>query len=96
MLKAYLKREKYGIMYGMSPARKPKRKLKKPPALRQLTPEELKEWRIKHDLSQGELATLLGVKQQTVSCWETGARKIPLYLSLLLDYLEKKVLNEQE
>ena len=74
-------------MYGMSPARKPKRELKKPP-LRQMTPEELKEWRLKYDLSQAELAELLGIKQQTVSCWETGTRKIPIYLSLLLDYLE--------
>ena len=34
----------------MSPARKPKRELKRPP-LRRMSGEELRAWRIKHDLS---------------------------------------------
>ena len=74
------------------PARRPKRKLKKPP-LRRMTGEELRAWRIEHDLSQAELAELLGVKQNTISHWETGSRKTPYYLPLLLEYLEEKILN---
>ena len=73
---------------GMSPARKPRRKLPKPP-LRRMSGEELRAWRIKHDLSQAELAELLGVGQNTISQWELEKRKIPPYLSLLLDYLEQ-------
>ena len=73
------------------PARRPKRKLKKPP-LRRMSGEELRAWRIKHDLSQAELAELLGVNQSTISHWEIGYRTIPLYLPLLLEYLEEKVL----
>jgi len=73
---------------GMSPARKPRKELKKPP-LRRMTGEELRAWRIKHDLSQAELAELLGVGQNTISRWEQGKRSVPLYLPLLLKYLEE-------
>ena len=72
----------------MSPARKPRRKLKKPP-LKRMSGEELRTWRIKHDLSQAELAELLGINQKTISFWELEKRKIPNYMSLLLEYLEK-------
>ncbi len=71
------------------PARRPRRKLKKPP-LRRMTGEELRAWRIKHDLSQAELAELLGVKQSAISRWETGKHSIPPYLHIVLSYLEKK------
>ena len=73
------------------PAKRPKRKLKKPP-LRQMSGEELRKWRLKHDLSQAELAELLGVAQQTVSRWESGSRKIPPYMCYLLEYIEEKLL----
>ena len=73
----------------MSPARKPKRELKKPP-LRRMSGEELRAWRIKHDLSQAELAELLGVKQSTISGWELNKRKIPPFLFLSLLFLEKE------
>ena len=73
----------------MSPARKPKRELKRPP-LRRMSGEELRAWRIKHDLSQAELAELLGLHQTAISHWESGKRKIPDYLSLLLLFLEKE------
>ncbi len=76
------------IKGAMSPARRPKKELKRPP-LRRMTGEELRQWRIKHDLSQAELAFLLGVNQKTISFWELGHRKIPNYVSLLLEYLEK-------
>ena len=77
------------IRGAMSPARRPKRELKRPP-LRRMTGEELRAWRLKHDLSQAELAYLLGVSQKAVSHWEKGDRKIPLYLSFLLEMLKKE------
>ena len=73
----------------MSPARKPKRELPKPP-LRRMSGEELRAWRIKHDLSQAELAELLGVSQRAISHWESEQRPIPLYIPILLEYLEEK------
>ena len=77
------------IKAGMSPARKPRRELKKPP-LKRMSGEELRAWRIKHDLSQAELAELLGVTQKAISQWELEQRKIPPYLSLVLEYLQEK------
>ncbi len=74
---------------GMSPARKPRRELPKPP-LRRMSGEELRAWRIKHDLSQAELAELLGVSQRAISHWESEQRPIPLYIPILLEYLEEK------
>ena len=70
------------------PAKKPKRELKKPP-LRRMSGEELRNWRIRHDLSQAELAELLGVSQKAISHWEREDRKIPLYLAFLLEVLER-------
>jgi len=72
----------------MSPARKPRRELRKPP-LKRMSGEELRAWRIKHDLSQAELAELLGVKQSAISRWETEKHAIPPYLHIVLEYLEK-------
>ena len=72
----------------MSPRPKKEKKLKRP-KLRRLSPEELRAWRLKHNLTQQELGWLLGLSQDAISSWETGRRKIPPYLSLLLDVLEK-------
>ena len=77
-----------GILTNM-PAKRPKKKMKKPP-LRRMSGEELRNWRLKHDLSQQELAELLGVSQKAISHWERGERKIPLYLAFLLEVLEKE------
>jgi transcriptional regulator with XRE-family HTH domain len=41
-----------------------------------LTPEELQRLRLRLDLTQTELANHLGVARNTVTRWETGARKI--------------------
>ena len=71
------------------PAKRPKRELKRPP-LRRMSGEELRRWRIEHDLSQEELAYLLGLHQTTISHWELGKREIPDYLSILLLFLEKE------
>ena len=54
-----------------------------------MTKEELKEWRIKHNLTQMELAELLSVTRETIARWETGMRKIPPFLRLALVGLEK-------
>lgn len=70
------------------PAKRPKRELKKPP-LRQMSGQELREWRLKHDLSQAELAELLGVTSKAISNWEIGLRKPPAFLSLALKFLEQ-------
>lgn len=41
-----------------------------------MTGKELKEFRVKHGLSQSELADIVGVKTNTVSKWESGIRNI--------------------
>ena len=70
------------------PARRPKKELAKPP-LRRMSGEELRNWRIKYDLSQAELAELLGVTAKAISNWEVGLRKPPAFLSLALMFLEQ-------
>ena len=55
-----------------------------------MTPEELKTWRKSHDFNQGQLAEMLGVQLFTVSRWETGSRKIPSFLYLALEAIEKR------
>ena len=77
-----------GISLSM-PARRPKKEIKKPP-LRRMSGEEIRNWRLKHDLSQQELAELLGIDQTTISAWEKGKRVPPKYLPLLLMFLEKE------
>ena len=59
----------------------------------QLTPEELRNWRLKHGLTQQQLAELLGVRHSTISRWETGKHPIPKYMGLLLQCIEEKILN---
>jgi len=78
----------------MSPRHKRERKLKRLP-LKRLSPEELRAWRLKHGLTQQELGWLLGLSRSAISGWEQGARKIPPYLSLLLEVLEKHLKEER-
>ena len=52
--------------------------------------EELKEWRKKYQFSQYQLADALGVYQETIARWETGVRKIPVYLPLALETLARR------
>jgi transcriptional regulator with XRE-family HTH domain len=49
-----------------------------------LTPEQLKSWRQARELSQNELADLLGVEVGTISRWERGQRVSPAFLPLAL------------
>ena len=44
----------------------------------------LKDMREDHDLTQKEVAALLGIDQHVYSTYETGKREIPLHLLLTL------------
>jgi predicted transcriptional regulator len=58
---------------------------------RDMNGNELKLWRKKWEITQVELARMLGTYQVTIARWETGARKIPLLLPLALEALEKRM-----
>jgi len=51
---------------------------------REMTVKELRDWRTAQGMSQGELATALGVSRNTVGRWELGERAIPPFLELAL------------
>jgi len=55
-----------------------------------LTPAALKIWRRKRHITQGELATLLGVHISTVHRWEGGDVPIPVWLRLALEGLDQR------
>ena len=59
-----------------------------------MTSSELKAFREKYELSQTELANMLKVARNTVSRWETEERKIPEFLDLALETVERN-LKEQ-
>ncbi len=52
---------------------------------------ELKLWRKRWDITQVELAKILGTYQVTIARWETGARGIPFLLPLALEALEHRL-----
>jgi len=55
-----------------------------------MTSQELIEFRQSIKLkNQTELAKMLGVVQQRVSDWESGKRKIPLYIEKHIECLKK-------
>ena len=51
---------------------------------------DLKKWRKKHSFTQEQLAQALGVYQVTIARWETGVRKIPVFLPLALETLARR------
>ena len=53
--------------------------------------KELKNWRVKHNLTQLELAQHLKVKRETVTRWEIGMRKIPPFLFLALETISRNL-----
>jgi DNA-binding transcriptional regulator YiaG len=56
------------------------------------TPEELRAWRKRHKLSQGALASLLGMAvYKNVYRWEKGTSPIPRTVSMALAYLEQRL-----
>jgi predicted transcriptional regulator len=61
-----------------------------------MTGQELKEWRRKWGLSQGELGRLLRVAGFSISRWETGSRAIPSFLQLALEALENRMEKEDK
>jgi predicted transcriptional regulator len=56
-----------------------------------MTAKELKLWRKKWEITQVELARMLGTYQVTIARWETATRKIPFLLPLALEALENRV-----
>jgi len=52
--------------------------------------EELKRRRTALGITQAELATVLGVKPNTVARWESGVLAVPAYLPLALETVERK------
>jgi len=51
----------------------------------------LKAWRQRHQLTQRQLAALLGVTPMCVAFWEWGRRRIPPFLGLALEALENRL-----
>jgi DNA-binding transcriptional regulator YiaG len=52
--------------------------------------DELKQYRERIGLTQGELSKALGVANNTVSRWELGQRSIPEFLPLALETIERR------
>ncbi len=57
-----------------------------------MTPSELRIWRATHNLTQTDLAALLGVDVMTISRWERDERLIPAFLDLALKQLESELI----
>jgi excisionase family DNA binding protein len=53
--------------------------------------DELKQFRERIGLNQGELSKALGVANNTVSRWELGERSIPVFLPLALETIERRL-----
>lgn len=53
-----------------------------------MKPKDLKHWREANGYSQARLAKALSCHVITISRWENGAREIPPYLNLALNWLE--------
>ncbi len=53
--------------------------------------DELKQYRERIGLNQGELSKALGVANNTVSRWELGQRSIPEFLPLALETIERRL-----
>lgn len=58
-----------------------------------MTGKELKNWRMKHNLTQLELANYLRVERVTITRWELAMRSIPPFLFLALEALEKRMVK---
>jgi transcriptional regulator with XRE-family HTH domain len=59
-----------------------------------MTGQDLKNWRKKWGITQGELARMLGTFQETISRWERYKRGIPSHLFLALEALENRLRKE--
>jgi transcriptional regulator with XRE-family HTH domain len=57
-----------------------------------MTPDEIRAWRETRGLSQADMAEQLGVKQPTISRWESGEDRPTLPLvRLALERLAQKI-----
>jgi DNA-binding transcriptional regulator YiaG len=56
-----------------------------------MTPEQLKQFREKYNLSQEQLADKLKVARNTVSRWEIGKIEIPEIVDLALQTVEREL-----
>ena len=54
-----------------------------------MTPQEVKGIRKSYGMTQAAFAQFVGVKVMTVYTWETGRRKIPKMLDILIQLIEK-------
>lgn len=61
-----------------------------PDSLPNMSPLDLRVWRTRQQLTQGELAVRLGVHINTVNRWENGETAVPPFLPLALDTLERQ------
>jgi len=61
-----------------------------------MTSEELKVFRERVGLSQEQLAKELKVASNTVSRWELGTRKMPEFLDLALETIERKLKSQTQ
>lgn len=62
-----------------------------PDSLPSMTPLDLRVWRTRQQLTQGELARHLGVHINTVNRWETSETAVPPFLPLALETLERRL-----
>jgi DNA-binding transcriptional regulator YiaG len=56
-----------------------------------MTPEEIRNFRKLHRLTQKELSKLVGVSTTTVLCWEKGYQNPSKPILILLDYVRKEL-----
>lgn len=56
-----------------------------------MTPQELREYLTRHELTQAELARQLGVSRNTIAYYLSGKWPIPRVFEFALDELEKRL-----
>lgn len=56
-----------------------------------MKPSEIRDWRLKHALTQEQLAMILGVQRYTVQRWEWDQRTPPYMLVYALERLDQIV-----
>ena len=56
-----------------------------------MTGEELESWRMSNNLTRENLAEFLRVDYTTVYRWEASLRKIPPFLNLAIESIERKL-----
>lgn len=54
-----------------------------------MTPVEIRDWRVRHNLTQEQLAQILGVQRYTIQRWEWSQSNPPWMLHLALERLDQ-------